>query len=231
MPNFFDLPRELRDQIYRFCVVDSKSVHTWTCSYQVAAGLLCVSKTVYREASSVFYSQNIFDFGSRHLDQVARFLDHIGPANAERIRHIIVPFPELRGLDLGHPFASLDNRLAILLAIVRGHCPRLRTITASHWYWHGLLPLCLIPYSSRPEAITIALTLVDSQFRVVPSVREIVVEAYDYGDPNDEIRREMARLGWTVSAGVKSTAYGLSLEEVNSARIRVQNEGRNCFCG
>ncbi|KAK7946068.1 uncharacterized protein PG986_010389 [Apiospora aurea] len=103
MPNLPDLPRELRDHIYKFCLVDSKSIPPWRCSSKLATGLLRVNKTVHREANLVFYSQNIFDFSDAHPDQVARLLDRIGPANAAQICHIIVTFPYLLGVHARPP--------------------------------------------------------------------------------------------------------------------------------
>ncbi|KAK8070412.1 hypothetical protein PG997_010615 [Apiospora hydei] len=180
MPNLPDLPRELRDHIYKFCLVDT-------------TGLLRVNKTVHHEANLVFYSQNIFDFSDARPDQVARLLDRIGPAKAAQIRHIIVPFPHLLGV-------------------------------------HARPPIRDEAY--QDEAVTTALTMVDSHFRdLVPSVREIVVEAYDDSDPDDYVRREMARLGWTVSAEVRSNACGRFLGDGDSDWVPAQNEGRPGFCG
>ncbi|KAK7946067.1 uncharacterized protein PG986_010388 [Apiospora aurea] len=74
--------------------------------------------------------------------------------------------------------------------------------------------------------------MVDSQFRsLVPAVRNIIVEAYDDSDPDDYVRREMARLGWTVSAEVRSNACGFFLGDGFSDSVPARNEGRPCFCG
>lgn len=208
MPNFLDLPRELRDLIYQFCLIGKEPVDPWrdwyyqVPSYGLAISLLRVSKAVYREASPVLYSQNIFEFDKRPPDMVDRFLDRIGSINAYQIRHIKVDFPDVYGSLCGH--LRLGQGLDCVLWDTRHRCPHVHTVTVSNWYVSGLVILCWPPPDRYLEFATAVLTWVDSLFRSLPSLRQIVVEPRGYLDPNHHVRQEMARLGWTASWPVKS---------------------------
>ena len=91
-PSFLDLPREIRDEVYRYSLVDSKFITIWNgkqtiespdlgesserCSeststflettavkfHDLALGLLRCNRTVASEACVVFYRSNIFHF-------------------------------------------------------------------------------------------------------------------------------------------------------------------------
>jgi hypothetical protein len=61
--------------------------------------LLLVNKTIIREASSLFYAQNRFDFTVCESEQVASFFDHIGRNNASHIRNMCIDFPDIRNVD------------------------------------------------------------------------------------------------------------------------------------
>ena len=60
---FLDLPGELRNKIYRMCLV-GPSQYTVNLRFppRTASSLLCVSKQVFLEASSIFYAENVFRF-------------------------------------------------------------------------------------------------------------------------------------------------------------------------
>ncbi|KAH9205690.1 hypothetical protein DL95DRAFT_417217 [Leptodontidium sp. 2 PMI_412] len=67
---------------------------------ELTPGLLCVNKAVYREASSLFYAQNRFDFTMATSEDVASFLGTIGRNNADYIRRVYVNFPKFLCLEL-----------------------------------------------------------------------------------------------------------------------------------
>lgn len=50
----------------------------------------------------------------------------------------------------------------------------------------------------NPKIVTEALKLVDTRFRAISSLQEIIVEVYEDG-PSDHIRRRMKSHGWTIS--------------------------------
>ncbi|RDI87756.1 hypothetical protein Vi05172_g2595 [Venturia inaequalis] len=70
MPNFMDLSGELRNKIYRYCFVldafvnASSKGNMWTYYYrhkevsEASSQFLRVSKTIYREGSSILYGEN-----------------------------------------------------------------------------------------------------------------------------------------------------------------------------
>lgn len=49
-----------------------------------------------------------------------------------------------------------------------------------------------------PEVVTEALKLVNTRFRAISSLQEIIVEVYEDG-PSDCLRRKMESHGWTIS--------------------------------
>ncbi|KAH8677976.1 hypothetical protein BX600DRAFT_506967 [Xylariales sp. PMI_506] len=80
MSNFFNLPRELRDQIYELCLVHHEPLRFdggyW--GQKFGAGLLRTSKTTHHEASALFYSHNHFDFTFTTSEKATSFLETIG---------------------------------------------------------------------------------------------------------------------------------------------------------
>ncbi|KAK8068543.1 hypothetical protein PG996_007655 [Apiospora saccharicola] len=181
MPNFLDLPRELRDQVYELCLVGEKLVQPrhapWSAwarcvDHGLTTGLLRVSKSVYREASCVLYSRNIFDL--RLTGNIAGFLQHIGCRNAAYIRHAIILFPEFDSLQLGH--VSLEDGFADNLASIRIHCTHLHTITLYQWYTSQMQK-----EEDKPEVITEAMNLIDAQLRTIPSLRNIMTDGCSEG--------------------------------------------------
>src|SRR5882762_3499104 len=97
--NFLSLPGELRNRIYELLVLHQEPINISEYLslpgelrnriYKLTPGLLRTSKTVHREASSLLYSQNRFDFTEVSLKMAASFLEKIGRINANSIRHII----------------------------------------------------------------------------------------------------------------------------------------------
>ena len=58
---FLTLPGELRNKIYRMCLV-GPSIYTLNLRFppRRASSLLCVNKQVYHEAAPIFYAENVF---------------------------------------------------------------------------------------------------------------------------------------------------------------------------
>ncbi|KAK7973428.1 hypothetical protein PG988_007562 [Apiospora saccharicola] len=130
MPSFSDLPPELRQQVYELCLVRKEPVNPWRSilkrgpSYGLVVNMLRVSKAVYHEAAPVLYSRNIFDLDDRCSEALALFLDRIGPANADQLRHIIVAFPKLsRSSEYFHP----DQGFVAVFSALQSRCPRVHT--------------------------------------------------------------------------------------------------------
>ncbi|RYP70490.1 hypothetical protein DL771_005427 [Monosporascus sp. 5C6A] len=196
MTNFFSLPRELRDQIYELCLLHEEAINPWADYYQRkerTSGLFRASKTVHHEASSLFYTQNRFDFTTTTSEAVASFLGTIG-RNADHIRHVIVNFPQFLHLEPGD--VTLEDSYVSIIANIQSGCANLSTLTTS-LYSTNAMELTLDAIDD-PKVVTEALKLVDTQFRTISSLQDIIVELYEDG-PNDHIRSEMESYGWTLS--------------------------------
>jgi hypothetical protein len=161
---------------------------------ELTPGLLRANKTVHREASSLLYAQNRIDFAMATPEDVASFLRTIGDNNANCTRHICVDFPSLRDLEPGN--FTLEEGSDGILANIQSGCANLRTLTTSLSSTHAMeLRLDAL---ANPNIVTEALTLVNTRFRAISSLQDIVVEVYDDG-PSGYIRRKMENQGWTVS--------------------------------
>jgi hypothetical protein len=201
--NFLKLPRELRDRVYELCLLHQEPIDRWI-EYdpwidfdqrqELTPGLLRANKTVHREASSLLYAQNRFDFTMATPKDVASFLRTIG-GNADYIQHVCINFPNLRDLEPGN--VTLEESSISILANIQSGYVNLSTLTTSvHSTNAMVLKLDALDY---PKIITEALKLVDARFRAISSLQEIHVEVYEDG-PSDYIRRKMESHGWTVSA-------------------------------
>ncbi|KAL9039999.1 MAG: hypothetical protein Q9180_002192 [Flavoplaca navasiana] len=157
-------------------------------------GLLRVNKTIHSEASLLFYSQNRFEFPPK-TRAVTSFLKTIGPSNAENIRHIYVDFPEFSDIYNGD-FTLYEESVSILNTI-QSSCANLSTLTTSQMSSDFMQ--FTLKRLGNPKVTTGALEMVNSYFRAIPSVPEIIVEVYD-DIPDDFIRMEMKSLGWKIVA-------------------------------
>lgn len=202
MPSFLDLPRELRDQVYGHCLVGDKGslCPPFIPYFEVTTGLFRVSKSVYREASCVFYSQNTINLSGP--ESIVPYLKKIGSLNAEHIRRVLIAFPGFSSLELGH--VALGDEFVDDLASIRCYCPHLHTVIINELYSHSS-HLDIYERSEKPEVLTEALSLVDSQLRTIPSLRNILINtSEDY--LHDCAKREFACHQWTI---IESDDYTL----------------------
>lgn len=195
--NFSSLPSELRNRIYELRLVfeepiDPRSVYNRR--QELTPGLLRVNKAIHREASSLFYAQNRFDFTLSTPEDVASFILKIGSNNAGYIQHVYVDFPNFTYLDPGD--VTLEQDSVSIFAKIQDGCVNLSTLTTS-LYSTNAMELRL-DNLDNPKVVTEALKLVNTCFRAVPSLRRIIVEVYEDG-PSDYIRRKMEDQGWTIS--------------------------------
>ena len=196
--NFLTLPSELRNRVYKLCVLHQGPLDPWTNHSQrqeLTPGLLRANKAVHREASSMFYAQNRFNFTKATPEDVASFLGTIGQNNADCIQHVRINFPTFRYLDPGDVTIE-ESSIGILTSIQSG-CANLSTLTTSLYSTNAMaLKLDALDY---PKIVTEALELVNTRFRAISSLQDIVVEVYEDG-PSYYVRRKMESHGWTVSA-------------------------------
>jgi hypothetical protein len=209
-PNFFSFPSELRNRVYELLLIHQEPVDPWFPYHllqELTPGLFRVNKTVHHETSSLFYAQNCFDLTTRTPEDVASFLGRIGRKNADYIRHIYVDFPNFFCLNLDD--VALDEDSVRILAKIQSDCTNLSTLTTS-LYSTNAMELRLDALDNH-KIIGQALRLLDTRFRAISSLQEIIVKVYKDG-PSDHIRREMKSLGWNISA----TEY---VEEAGSDRF------------
>ena len=195
--NFLELPRELRDTVYELCLLHLESINPWAGYFQrqeLTPGLLLANRTVHQEARFLLYTRNRFDFTMATPENIASFLEKIGRNNADCIRQIYINFPNFLYLDPGDIALEADS-IAILTSI-QSSCTKLGTLTISPYSTYAMeLRLDALDY---PKIAAEALKLVDTHFRAITSLQEIVVEVYEDG-PSGYIRRKMESYNWTVS--------------------------------
>lgn len=196
--NFLSLPSELRNKIYQLVLVQQEPIVPHFDYYQrhtLTPELLRTNKTVHREASSLLYAQNRFDFTMFTSEHVASFLEQIGRNNANYIRHIHVDFPNFLHLD-PHD-VTLEDDSDRILAKIQSDCTTLSTLTTSLDSTNDMeLRLDAL---DNYNIVAKALAVVDTRFKAILSLQEIIVEVYEDG-PSGHIRREMKSHGWTISA-------------------------------
>ncbi len=192
--NFLALPRELRDEVYELCLLDEEPINPWIKFYtrqELTPGLLRVSKTIHSEASSLFYAQNRFDFVKATAEDIALFLKTIGRNNAGSIRNIRIDFPTLRDLEPSN--ITLEKASANMLTNIQSYCTDLRTLTTSSNSTNAMKVRLFA--LDNPKVAAEALTLVNTRFKAISSLQDIIVEVYE-DDSSNYIRSEMENLGW-----------------------------------
>lgn len=195
--NLLGLPRELRDQIYAHVLVDQDyyiDLGTWHYPRQLSPQLLCTNTTIHREATLMLYTHNRFNFTRCDPNLAASFLDKIGHDNAKHIRHIRIDFPKFLYLDPSD--VTLEDESVSFLEKIQSSCANLSTLTTSlDSTDHMALRLDALDH---PKIVTEALKLVDTRFRAISSLQELIVELYEDG-PSYHIKRKMESHGWTIS--------------------------------
>lgn len=97
--NLLGLPRELRDQIYAYVLldqnwVDLETVKSGSFEQPHSPPLLRTNKMIHRETTLLLYTRNRFNFANCDPEVIPLFLDKIGRDNAKLIWHIRIDFPE-----------------------------------------------------------------------------------------------------------------------------------------
>jgi hypothetical protein len=169
--NFLSLPRELRNQIYAYVLVDQDYIALETWYYPrppLFPRLLRTNKTIHGEATELLYTHNRFSFTMCHPELLPSFLDRIGPDNSKHIRHIRIDFPWLCDLYLGE--VTLSDESIRTLEKLKSCCANLRTLTTSRSSTN-IMELRLDTLDN-PKVVTEALKLVDIRLRAISSLQE-----------------------------------------------------------
>ena len=203
--SILSLPGELRNNIYRLILSHQDPISFSNYTYwlhdnrrkQHTPGIFRANKAIHHEASTFFYAENCFDFTTCNAEAGASFLKRID-RNAIHIQHIYLNFPKFQYLDPGD--ITLEDHSARLLANIQRSCANLRTVRTS------LQSTTAMEYRldklDHLRVATEALKMVDTKFKAMPSLPEIIVEVYEDG-PSDYIRRKMTEYGWTMRTTVE----------------------------
>ncbi|KAH6847959.1 hypothetical protein B0I37DRAFT_154755 [Chaetomium sp. MPI-CAGE-AT-0009] len=203
---FLDLPSELRNMIYDLALVREDPIKPWPHSHGQECwkdpskpwshfrvqecwtpGLLRANQPIHREASSILYGRNCFNFTNAVTleapDQLVSFLKNIGPNNAGYIQHVLIDFPVIYRME-----EAID-----ILANIGTSCVNLSALTTSlsttNIFEHALVGL------SNDVAVEV-LKRIDAAFKKFQSLQKITLQAYD-DPPGDGFRTVMKGFGWT----------------------------------
>ena len=163
--------------------------------------ILVANKQIHHEATPLLYSMNRFRVGageysytyetSREILQ--KFLDHIGNQNASFLRQICIAFPAFNIYHAGNITLQEDSVLS--LELLRDRCTNLHILETS------LETTTAVEHSidslDNPLAATEAMALVNTRFKALPSLKEVIVNVSDKA-PNVLLREEMRSCGWRI---------------------------------
>ena len=107
----------------------------------------------------------------------------------DRINELVLLHQEL--ID---PWVDYDS--VGILANIRSGCANLSTLTTSLYSTNAMEPR--LDALDNPKVVTESLRLVNTYFRAISFLQEIMVEVYEDG-PSDHIRRKTESHGWTIS--------------------------------
>lgn len=192
--SFLELPGELRDMIYKLCVFQEEpiSLSTGFDGIKVLGpGLLRVNETLRREASSLFYARNCFDFSMISIKRIVSFFQTIGCKNAGYIQHICVDFPSFHYQNAGNVTLSDYS----IYAIIQSSCMSISTLSASADSALGME--AKLSELDNPESISTVFKAVDTLFMASFSkLKSIIVRVYDVDDDPRDFIIEMENYGW-----------------------------------
>ena len=235
--NFFSFPAEIRLQIYEELLVSSEPIKFKTTEdseepslplvvlfkrHGLCPAALRASKKVHSEAIELLYTRNRFEFIDlipterlRPTDSTAveYFLNQIGRSNASLLRRICIDFPDL--IDNQPRTARLHEDSIRTLELVRENCTGLTILetpldgTFQLEYHRADTSLEFYnPDTGLPGVADVALELIDSSFRKISSLQEIIVLVYTTDEDKDldddekktttnELLQKMRGYGWT----------------------------------
>ncbi|KAI0436113.1 hypothetical protein F4803DRAFT_543354 [Xylaria telfairii] len=157
--------------------------------------LFRANKAVHREASSLFYGRNRFNLSEVAPQEVVAFLERIGVSNAAYIRHVIVDFPVFIRLD--PDYITLEESSLDVLTTMQTRCTNLASLR-TQLYSTVAMELRLDNVGDHQVAAD-ALQLLDTHFRAISSLQDIIVEVYEDGPSDRPTRQGIKRHGWTIA--------------------------------
>jgi hypothetical protein len=212
--NFFDLPREIRDQIYSELLTDpeiinfsadqsSQSTLFRSKRNDLCPAVLRLNKQTHSETSPVLYSKNRFHFNDTYTPFSSRtdraplslFLSQIGTSQAHLIRHIHITFPT----SICHLADKVNFYQAHIanLELIRNTCQSISTLTFS------------VPPNYRVGWDDSGVSIADEMLNLVPpylepirSLKDIIVDfqRYSWGEITSDEVKEICERGWKVES-------------------------------
>jgi hypothetical protein len=205
--SFMDLSGELHNRIYELVLVMKRPIQSWQGHWQKRHNLeiLRANKIIHREASSIFYGENQFDFtyDSSHGSE-RTILAPLGKAggNAAFIRSILVDFPKLDWPDEPNDMVIRKGSRKFLNQL-RNVCPNVSKIVipvGSTTPWEDML--CM---GDAPINYSQVICMINTYFGVFEDLTEFTVVALHYvsdGEDfycnNAELRSDMVNRGWKI---------------------------------
>jgi hypothetical protein len=211
--SLLSLPRSVRDNIFRRVLLvahplylfqdgDSSLVETFGPEIRFRwRALLYTNRQVRDEASAVLYGSNNFtlvDITRKQVVLLQSFLNCIGSTNAGLLSHICINFPVAEHAD-GRPGEVLLREDGLRsLKLLQDKCVTLKTLeTSVHRENSG--GLTRESYDD-PQFIKEALSQIDAQFKLIPSLNKIIVRFYG-DDPASSVTELMEGHGWVILKG------------------------------
>ena len=139
-------PPEIRNRIWTLAVTVEIVAIRWDCPKPsgkhispTTMALACTCRQIYREVTPIYYSKNVFRFAqSVEWDFPWRFAAAIGPANAENITAVVIPFRYREWAVTLFPFPNLRTLSCTGKDVINVHSnEQLSKIFKSdlaHWY-------------------------------------------------------------------------------------------------
>lgn len=194
---FLGLPSEIRNGIYELVLLLPEPIDPWmdfSRQEKLTLGLFSTNKTINNEACSLFYGKNRFDFTTATPEKIDLFLKQIGPNNTGYIQHIWIRFPRFLYLDPGE--VTLEEDSITILSSIHSSCVNLSTFTTTLYSTNAMENR--LENLDNYQVASEALSLVDTRFRAISSLREIILQVYE-DSVGGGIRNRMKSLGWTIS--------------------------------
>lgn len=204
--NFFGLPREIRDSIYRRVLYVSHPLYLFQdTGSQVETfapdrphrwlALLQVNRQIHVEAAETLFGVNHFallDEKRPKDDLLEAFLTCIGAANSASLSHLSVDFP---GLECSAEGLKIKDDSLKRLKLLQEFCDNLKTLEISFSVKH-VRELDQVTGESQQRANE-ALSQINSQLRAISSLNTIIVRVTG-PKPALSAMDCMRTLGWTI---------------------------------
>ena len=228
--DFFNLPAEIRLQIYEELLVLSEPIifppYRPFFPYQrygLCPSLLRTNKGVHREASPMLYSRNCFEFSeptpsraqrlhANYASAFTSFLSRTGDQNASFIRHLHIGFPAFEKPGLIGPALRLKEDSIKALELIRDKCTSIARLDTS---LQDEDDLWLFESYKADSVVEAAFTSLDARFKEISSLKEVNVHIISYdgpsngydgpsNGPSNGLMKKMRDCGWTVNATLEN---------------------------